>query len=266
MAVSKIHSARKDNGFTLIELLVVISIIALLMAILIPALQKARKMAQRVICAANLHQWSLSLENYATDNRGQLPRPSSCVYVWSLNRSRRLQMAAPPNGYGATASEVIEYFGYAINPYIKNSEMARCPANKTWKRHEGLILWGQSYDSSGDIVYDRDGQYSSHYAFFIDGPIPALGKNQYYLASAHGYIQKKVPEFRGARRGNLLVAQDLTYARSDVYALVYPEASLSNHYRKAIPALTDFDNAVSQRGYVDDNIEGANSLFLQGNV
>ena len=59
------------RGFTLVELLVVIAIIALLMAVLLPALQRVRKQAKGVACQANLKQWAMTLALYTEDNQGR---------------------------------------------------------------------------------------------------------------------------------------------------------------------------------------------------
>ncbi len=64
--------ARASRAFTLIELLVVISIIALLVGILLPALGAARRSARTAVCASNVRQCTVGLLSYAQDNRGHL--------------------------------------------------------------------------------------------------------------------------------------------------------------------------------------------------
>jgi prepilin-type N-terminal cleavage/methylation domain-containing protein/prepilin-type processing-associated H-X9-DG protein len=62
------------RAFTLIELLVVISIIALLVGILLPALGAARRSAQRTVCKSNLRQFGIMATGFAADNKGVMPR------------------------------------------------------------------------------------------------------------------------------------------------------------------------------------------------
>lgn len=83
---------RIRHGFTLIELLVVISIISLLIAILLPALQSARDVAKDIQCLSNQRQVGIALVAYSTDHDGYLPAAwdasVSPAVDWSTNLSR----------------------------------------------------------------------------------------------------------------------------------------------------------------------------------
>jgi prepilin-type N-terminal cleavage/methylation domain-containing protein len=90
-----------STGFTLIELLIVIAIIAVLIGLLLPAVQKVREAANRVQCSNNLRQLGLAVQNYTNESNDRLP---------------------PANFYNpATGAQGSTY--YAILPYLDQSNL-----------------------------------------------------------------------------------------------------------------------------------------------
>ena len=86
----------RRKGFTLVELLVVIGIIALLISILLPSLNRARETANRVKCGSNMRQIGQAIQLYANENKGNYPRTrykvdASTTGTWDTTNSSAAQ-------------------------------------------------------------------------------------------------------------------------------------------------------------------------------
>jgi len=87
----KLENGKTSRGFTLVELLVVIAIIAVLMAILMPALQRVRMQAKNVQCKANLKTYGLVMQLYTGDYEDRLPESFISLYsLETIQEARRL--------------------------------------------------------------------------------------------------------------------------------------------------------------------------------
>ncbi|MBN2212183.1 MAG: type II secretion system protein [Sedimentisphaerales bacterium] len=124
----------RKQGFTLIELLVVVSIIALLVSILLPALNSARSRAQTVVCAANLKNYGLALEMYTQENEGWTPS----AWYW-LYTSDTITLAG--NNYGVPTYcmwhfDELEPDG-SLWPYLEGKDVHMCPTFESLSRSTG---------------------------------------------------------------------------------------------------------------------------------
>ncbi len=112
-------AAIRRTGFTLIELLIVVSVIGLLIALVLPAVQLARATARRTVCQSNLRQWALAAQLYADTHQGRLPYRGQGIQPTTRLDSKDDWFNALPASmdedsyFDLTRIEVVPFVGHA---------------------------------------------------------------------------------------------------------------------------------------------------------
>ena len=268
------------NGFTLIELLVVISIIALLIALLLPALAKAKQLAVRIEGASNLRQIGIALHEYANEYRGQYPLACISDEVFAdFNYNQEYEPLAGLSAlyyssYGYVANQpIINPRPGLLPPTPAGISLLFCPDSNS-DYAQNLVSGPWNYNPQGlcnnwtfpiDLSYwvDEGQDYSPAYDLFVlDNPTYAGWVTGFMhtgdgnpLGCYNTSNPQHVPALNPQSGGGTLLVTDNT---------LFPDQAVTH-------GLTDFYIDGANSNYVDEGMgnalpAGEHEMYNDGSV
>ena len=207
----------KQKGFTLIELLVVIAIIALLMAILMPALNKVRQQAKIVVCQTSLKQWSVVWAMYCGDNNGYFN-----TWDWPKCQNTRINTTWP---------ELLR--NYYKDPKIRCCALATLPKQKV-NMQTGTLSTGPGASKG---VFGAWGEFSGQQPYETRGDYGSYGHNAWTQNDSGSTFDQKCWKTINTQGG-----ADIPVFMDSTWFTMWPYVTNTPPEYEGQPALQSMDN------------------------
>ena len=251
---------RSQRGFTLIELLVVISIIAILMGVLMPALQKVREQARFMACRSNLRQYAVVQRLYADDNNGNFPRS----FDWLFKNG-----GTNCNWHDATKN--LEYHPELAGlcwPYLKGHKFHVCPTFR-------VVVKARSCGSCGGRTIPVVPQYGYTMNSYLNGDAWTAGQMaalpaQYKLPISGNTLRKenqvKVPAetFYFGEENSWSISGLNAAGINDTNLRPTPQRTTDSFATFHKVAASKWDRGVSNASFVDGHVDEVDPWALDG--
>ncbi len=229
----------KRQAFTLIELLVVISIIALLVAILLPTLQGAREAARTSVCASNTRQMGLAVQVYTADFNGFLPpaQEPGAMHGWTDTRHKRwvprlatdgrLPGVVMDNGFDYTPGDI---FWCPTDASVENDKIINNSHNTSYTPNRSVFAQNGDNNPTGVWSIDRYDSPSQRLVFAEkaanDGPNPfRLSFNIFQTSGASELVANMVGRHAGGTGETGRGTMNVTFLDGHVTAMTCAEVT-----------------------------------------